>query len=354
MWIITDGAVKTPGIGTTLYLTRNNKLQLAGFFSAKLRGRQFTWLPCEIEILFKAAATKHFSPYIIQSKTPPCILTDSKPCVQSFEKLCRGEFSSSPCVATFLSTVSRYQASVRRVAGAAILPSDFASRNALECDNPTCQVCSFVQSTKDSTVLRSSVQSILSGTASAKLRGRQFTWLPCEIEILFKAAATKHFSPYIIQSKTPPCILTDSKPCVQSFEKLCRGEFSSSPCVATFLSTVSRYQASVRRVAGAAILPSDFASRNALECDNPTCQVCSFVQSTKDSTVLRSSVQSILSGTAKLPFTSRAAWVAPQAECSDLRRTYAHLTQATRPSKKLTNIKDVTLMWPQSLPMAYS
>ena len=164
---------------------------------------------------------------------------------------------------------------------------------------------------------------------------------PCEIETLFIAAATKHFSPYIIQSKTPACILTDSKPCVQSFEKLCRGEFSSSPRVATFLSTVSRYQASVRCVAGAAILPSDFANRNAPECYIPTCQVCSFVQSTKDSMVLRLSVQSILSWTAKLPFTSRAAWVALQAECSDLRRTYAHLTQATRPSKKLTNIKDV-------------
>ena len=175
---------------------------------------------------------------------------------------------------------------------------------------------------------------------SAKLRGRQVTWLPCEIETLFIAAATKHFSPYIIQSKTPACILTDSKPCVQSFEKLCRAEFSSSPRIATFLCTVSRYQASVRRFAGAAILPSGFASRNAPECDNPTCQVCSFVQSTKDSMVLRSSVQSILSGTAKLPFTSRAAWVALQAECSDLRRTYAHLTQGTRPSKKLTNIKD--------------
>ena len=160
-------------------------------------------------------------------------------------------------------------------------------------------------------------------------------------EALFIAPATKHFSPYIIQSKTPACILTDSKPCVQSFEKLCRGEFSSSPRVATFLSTVSRYQASVRNVAGAAILPSDFASRNAPECNNRTCQVCSFVQSTEDSVVLRSSVQSILSGTAKRPFTSRAACLALQAECLDLRRTYTHLTQATRPSKKLTNIKDV-------------
>ena len=43
----------------------------------------------------------------------------------------------------------------------------------------------------------------------------------------------------------------------------------------------------------------------------------------------------------KRTFTGRAAWLALQAECPDLRRTYAHLMQATRPSKKLTNIKDV-------------
>ena len=218
LWIITDGAVKNPGIGATLYVTRNNKLQLAGFFSAKLRGRQITRLPCEIE------------------------------------------------------------------------------------------------------------------------------------------PATKHFSPYIIQSKTPACILTDSKSCVQSFEKLCRGEFSSSPRVAALLSTVIRYQGSVRHVASAAILPSDFASRNATECDNSTCQVCSFVQRTEDSVDLQASVQSILSGTAKLPFTSRAAWLALQAEFPVLRCTHAHLTQGTRPSKKLTNIKDVKryLNVAQSLPMAYS
>lgn len=58
------------------------------------------------------------------------MLTDSKPCVQAFEKMCRGEFSASPRVSTYLSTVSRFQANVRHVAGVAILPSDFASRNA--------------------------------------------------------------------------------------------------------------------------------------------------------------------------------------------------------------------------------
>ena len=56
--------------------------------------------------------------------------------------------------------------------------------------------------------------------------------------------------------------------------------------------------------------------------------------------VLRTSVQSILSATVKLPFTSRAAWLALQSECPNLRCIRAHLTQGTRLSKKLTNIKD--------------
>lgn len=115
IWIVIDGAVCQPGIGATLYITRENKLILAGFFSAKLRDRQVSWLPCEVEALAIAIATKHFSPYIIQSKYKASILTENKPCVQASEKLCRGEFSASPRVSTFLSTVSRYQATVQHV-----------------------------------------------------------------------------------------------------------------------------------------------------------------------------------------------------------------------------------------------
>ena len=133
LWIVTDGTVKNHGIGATLYVTRQTKLCLAGFFSGKLRGRQ----PCEVEALSIAASTKHFSPYLIQSTRNASILTDSKPCLQAFEKLCRGEFSASPRVSTFLLTVSRYQATVRHI------PSDFASRNAPDYPNPSCQICSF-------------------------------------------------------------------------------------------------------------------------------------------------------------------------------------------------------------------
>ena len=181
----------------------------------------------------------------------------------------------------------------------------------------------------------------LAGFFSAKLRNHQSSWLPCEIEALAIAAAVKHFSPYLIQSIASACVLTDSKPCVQAYQKLCRGEFSASPQVSTFLSTVSRYQAQVQHIAGASILPSDFASRNVPECKDMACQICSFVNIAQSSTIRRTTTAEILAGKTHLPFTSRAAWLSIQAECSDLRRTHAHLRQGTRPSKKITNIKDV-------------
>ena len=182
---------------------------------------------------------------------------------------------------------------------------------------------------------------LLAGFFSAKLRQSQRLWLPCEIEALSIAAAIKHFSPYIIQSGSTTCILTDSRPCVQAYDKLCRGEFSASPRVSTFLSTASRFQVSIRHVSGLAILPSDYSSRNAPECDNPSCQICNFIHLQEESVVRHVSTSDILNGTVKLPFTNRSTWITIQAECSDLRRTHAHLRQGTRPSKKLTNIRDI-------------
>ena len=170
----------------------------------------------------------------------------------------------------------------------------------------------------------------LAGFFSAKLWGRQPTWLPCEVEALSIAASTKHFSPYLIQSTRNASILTDSKPCGQAFEKLCRGEFSASPRVSTFLSTAIK-QPYVTLLA----LPTSHLTLPAAM--PPDCQICSFVQRTEDSVVQCISAHDILTGKIKLPFTSRADWSAIQSECPDLRRTRAHLVQGTRPTKKVTN-----------------
>ena len=184
-------------------------------------------------------------------------------------------------------------------------------------------------------------QTRLAGFFSAKLKKHQVTWLPCEIEALGIAAAIKHFSPYIIQSKSKPCLLTDSKPCVQAIDKLCRGEFSASPRVTSFLSIVARYEVTVHHLAGSSNVPSDFASRNAPECHEPHCQICSFISRLEQSVVTNVSVEDITTGVIRLPFTSRSAWLSTQSECRDLRRVRAHLKQGTRPSKKLTNVRNV-------------
>ena len=182
---------------------------------------------------------------------------------------------------------------------------------------------------------------LLAGFFSVKLRKNQVTWLPCEIEASSIAAAIKHFSPYIIQSTHSTCLLTDSKPCVQAAEKLCRGEFSASPRITSFLSTVSRYQIYVRHLNGSVNILSDFASRNASECTEPHYQICSFITQLEDSVVRSVHIQDIIDNQTRLPFTTRSVWLAIQTDCPDLRRTHAHLKQGTPSSKKTTNIKDV-------------
>ena len=102
LWTATNGSVKMNGLGATLYVLHDQKLHLTGYFSAKFKKHQASWLPCEVEALSIAAAVKHFAPCIIQSKSKTYVLTDSKPCVQAFDKLCHGQFSSSPRVTPIL------------------------------------------------------------------------------------------------------------------------------------------------------------------------------------------------------------------------------------------------------------
>ena len=61
----------------------------------------------------------------------------------------------------------------------------------------------------------------------------------------------------------------------------------------------------------------------------------------EDASVMAIDISGILKGTASMPYTTRSTWLEAQSECKDLRRTRAHLLQGTRPSKKLTNIRDV-------------
>ena len=153
LWLVTDAAVRPTGIGATLYIRREERTRVAGFFSCKLKKYQRQWLPCELEALAITSALKHYKPYFIQTTKPAFVLTDSKPCVEAVEKLRRGEFSHSPRVSTFLAAVSQFPITVKHISGRLNVSTDFASRHTLECYNQNCQVCSFVQALSEEPVI---------------------------------------------------------------------------------------------------------------------------------------------------------------------------------------------------------
>lgn len=155
------------------------------------------------------------------------------------------------------------------------------------------------------------------------------------------ASATTFFGPYIIQSAHRARVLTDSTPCVRACAKLGRGSFSASPCVTAMLTAASRFHVDIRQLAGSSNLHSDFLSRNTPECTTPTCQVCSFNSECDTAAVQAISVKDVIDGKVRVPYSSQSAWRSVQQECSDVRRAIGHLKQGTRPSKKVTNARDV-------------
>ena len=132
-----------------------------------------------------------------------------------------------------------------------------------------------------------------------------------------------------------------SKPCVQAYEILCRGEFSP---VHVFLHSC---QLSVATKPPSDMFRCSYSSIGLCkpQCpacgDEEGCQICFFILRSEDSVVRASSVQDVLDGCCRLPFTSRPVWLALQSECPDLRCTRTHLVQGTRPFKRVTSIKDV-------------
>ena len=181
---------------------------------------------------------------------------------------------------------------------------------------------------------------VLAGLFNAKRKPHQIGWLPCELEALAITASVQHFSPFITQSTQRTKVLTDSSPCVQAYKKLARGEFSRSPRVTTYLSTLSHYQVELQHVAGKCNAFSDFASRNPIECGG-ACQICQFVHELENSVVNSVSFQDVMSGKCSVPFASRGGWYSLQQECPDLKRLTKLLKAGKDPKKEERGMKDL-------------
>ena len=171
--LVTDASSR--GLAGTLYVVRNNKPSVAGFFSAALKRNQSKLSTCELEALSIAANLKHFSYQIRQSTRTTRILTDSRPCCLAYKKLQRGEYSSSPKMTTFLSVASQFAVEMLHISGSSNMFSDFASRNPVVCNSSNCSVCAFIDETCNAAVGEVTVSDVLSGRAKVPF-STKYSW----------------------------------------------------------------------------------------------------------------------------------------------------------------------------------
>ena len=181
----------------------------------------------------------------------------------------------------------------------------------------------------------------IAGYFSANHKNHQASGLPCELKAQSICAAVTHFSTDILNSSKRTMIMTDSLTCVQAYDKLCQGKFSTIPRVSTFLSVLSRYNVHLMHIKASDNIYSDYITRNAEECTNERCQICKWLADTSESVVRSCTVNDILKSTVPVPFSSRRGWHELQSSDPDMRCASAHLRQGTKPSHKETNIPDV-------------
>ena len=88
----TDAATK--GLGAALH--RSKDKLVVKHFSKQLSTDKKLWLPCELEALAVGAGLAAFMPFFKESGCRPIIYTDSSPVVMAYNKMTRGQFSTSP------------------------------------------------------------------------------------------------------------------------------------------------------------------------------------------------------------------------------------------------------------------
>ena len=169
---------------------------------------------------------------------------------------------------------------------------------------------------------------------SFKLKDHQNKWVPCEMEALAICTAANHFAPYVRESDSSTQMLTDSKPCVQAWNKLQRGQFSASARVSTFLSTLASLNIVLCHIKGSENSISDYSSRQPMPCNDTKCQICKFVKETVESVVGSVSVNEVLEGKMRMPFLCPSSWRSAQQSDHICRAAFNHLLNGTKPPKK--------------------
>ena len=158
-----------------------------------------------------------------------------------------------------------------------------------------------------------SIQELVGGFYSVIVDRHKQAWLPCEGEALGIRLVLEHFSPQIRESDHTTIHYTDSQPCVLAWKRSCRGAFSASSRISTFLTGLSVLPVELRHKPGKEMMSSDYASRNPQVCQSRKCQICTFVEEWQvmgdNASNIRSlTIEDIKSGAAIMPLTQRKVW----------------------------------------------
>ena len=116
---------------------------LGGHYSARIDGLRKNWYPCDGEAYAMKMVLEHFAHYIRDSKQDTLHLTDSLPVVMAHKRAMTGRFSSSPKIATLLTTLSSLPVRVEHRPGSHMLVSDHASRHPPDECKSLCDICKF-------------------------------------------------------------------------------------------------------------------------------------------------------------------------------------------------------------------
>lgn len=129
----------------------------------------------------------------------------------------------------------------------------------------------------------------------------------------------------IKESKTSTQILTDSKPCIEAFRRLSRGQFSTSARVATYFSTLSKHKVTLQHLPGRLNEAADYLSRNPNVCLHDNCQICNFVYEYEPISVNGITIADVENRQCQMPFLSTGAWKLAQQDCPVFGMTFTTL-----------------------------
>lgn len=174
------------------------------------------------------------------------------------------------------------------------------------------------------------------GEFSARLKGAQVRWTPCEKECLAIKLLVAHYQPFIRESLNCTTVFTDNIVSVHAWNAIKAGKISTSSRVASFISTMCENNVDIVHFPGEMTKVADYNSRNPVHCNQSKCQTCNFIE--QEIVSQQSYVRNISHSSLNDPLlVERPTWLALQKQDPSLSQLYNLIRTGGVPEKKMKN-----------------